>query len=160
MEIPKTKQPQAQMFTTRGTNRTCLSRPRTPLDSRLCSESVHLTVSTNTSCPPPQAKNLFTDGNKRTAFLAVCACERVLTELLAFRREKPTDTTTPLFDRPHPKTRWTRVTQFLQRQGVQGGCQHSIPFVGVIPRLQCLVLGRGARTLRQVRSRLICVGVL
>ncbi|CAM9588062.1 unnamed protein product [Ectocarpus fasciculatus] len=45
------------------------------------------------------------------------------------------------------------VLLFLQRQGVQEGCQHSIPFVGVIPRLQCLVLGRGARTLRQIGQK-------
>ncbi|CAM9634476.1 unnamed protein product, partial [Ectocarpus sp. 6 AP-2014] len=45
------------------------------------------------------------------------------------------------------------VLLFLQRQGVQGGCQHSISFVGVIPRLQCLVLGRGGRTLRQIGQK-------
>ncbi|CAM9291972.1 unnamed protein product [Ectocarpus sp. 12 AP-2014] len=45
------------------------------------------------------------------------------------------------------------VLLFLQRQGVQGGCQHSIPFAGIIPRLQCLVLGRGGRTLRQIGQK-------
>lgn len=44
------------------------------------------------------------------------------------------------------------IIQFSQRQGLKAGKQHSIPFVGVIPRLRCLVLGRGSKNLRQVCS--------
>ncbi|CAM9156217.1 unnamed protein product, partial [Hapterophycus canaliculatus] len=42
---------------------------------------------------------------------------------------------------------------FLQRQGIKGGCQYSIPFVGVIPELRCLVLGRGNKNLRQIGQK-------
>eukprot|EP00903_Cladosiphon_okamuranus_P012396 g11618.t1 len=45
------------------------------------------------------------------------------------------------------------VLKFLQRHGVKGEYQHSIPFAGVIPKLRCLVLVRGAKTLRQIGQK-------
>eukprot|EP00752_Nemacystus_decipiens_P018644 g16717.t1 len=42
------------------------------------------------------------------------------------------------------------VLKFLQRHGAKGGYQHSIQFVGVLPKLRCLALGRGGKTLRQI----------